>query len=146
MIEGISWEDLRGTEEFTGWFYVVIFTPFILGLLHHVDHIVRGNHVGWPLTAEVNPFTYSLLVYPLLLIGLYVSWFTDLNATNYWVGFFGFTSVLVTYTHTFIEPPADILGPHSNPVIAYLALALMVALSAALILGLVYMVRRRFAS
>jgi hypothetical protein len=142
MLDMVSGEDISESEEFTGWFYVVIFTPFILGLLHHVDHIVRGNHVGWPITAEVNPFTYSLLVYPMLLVGLYMTWFTDRKTTNYWIGFFGFSSILVTYTHVFIEPPADILGPRSNPVIAYLALALMIALSAALILGLGYMVRR----
>ena len=35
-----------------------------VGLLHHVDHGVRGNHIGWPFSPAVTPFTVSLLVYP----------------------------------------------------------------------------------
>lgn len=46
-------------------FYLFVLIPTVLGIAHHVDHIIRGNHVGWPITAEVNPFTYSLAVYPL---------------------------------------------------------------------------------
>ena len=36
----------------------------LLGLGHHVDHVLR-DATGWPLPGHaVNPFTYSLLVYP----------------------------------------------------------------------------------
>ncbi|MDQ3809604.1 MAG: hypothetical protein M3336_04875 [Chloroflexota bacterium] len=44
-----------------------------LGALHHLDHIVRANHVGWPVVPQVTPFTFSLLVYPLLLVGAYLT-------------------------------------------------------------------------
>ena len=36
-------------------------------VLHHADHVIRGNHSGWPFEAEVTPFTYSLLIYALAL-------------------------------------------------------------------------------
>ena len=42
-------------------------------LLHHADHVVRGSHSGWPFEAEVTPFTYSLLVYALVLPGIYLT-------------------------------------------------------------------------
>lgn len=38
-----------------------------LGILHHTDHVLRFDHSGWPFRAEASPFTYSLVVYPLLL-------------------------------------------------------------------------------
>ena len=47
------------TEEtnLTRLFCVFVLLPTVLGAAHHIDHIVRGNHVGWPITPEVNPFT-----------------------------------------------------------------------------------------
>jgi hypothetical protein len=36
----------------------------------HVDHVVRHNAVGWPLTDQVNAFTASLGVYPVIAAGL----------------------------------------------------------------------------
>jgi hypothetical protein len=45
----------------------------VFGVLHHVDHVVRGNHSGWPFREEVTPFTFSLLVYALLLPGVYMN-------------------------------------------------------------------------
>ncbi|HEX2742046.1 MAG TPA: hypothetical protein VHM69_16515, partial [Rubrobacter sp.] len=34
----------------------------IFSVLHHTDHVIRGNHSGWPFQAEVTPFTFSLLI------------------------------------------------------------------------------------
>jgi hypothetical protein len=47
-----------------------------MSLGHHLDHLIRGNAVGWPVTEEVNAFTASLVVYPIIIIGLllYRSW------------------------------------------------------------------------
>jgi hypothetical protein len=45
----------------------------VFGVLHHVDHVVRGNHSGWPFQAEVTPFTFSLLIYALILPGIYMT-------------------------------------------------------------------------
>lgn len=46
------------------------FLAAFMALGHHVDHVIRGNNVGWPITDEVNAFTYSLVIYPLILVGL----------------------------------------------------------------------------
>jgi hypothetical protein len=42
-----------------------------LGVLHHIDHVLRFDHSGWPFRDIVTPFTFSLLVYPLLALGLF---------------------------------------------------------------------------
>ncbi|HEY9421696.1 MAG TPA: hypothetical protein VIW92_09800, partial [Thermoanaerobaculia bacterium] len=44
--------------------------PLVFAALHHVEHVIRGTHVGWPVIAEVTPFTFSLVVYPILLLGM----------------------------------------------------------------------------
>ena len=41
-----------------------------LSLGHHLDHLLRHNAVGWPLTSEANAFTASLMVYPIIAAGL----------------------------------------------------------------------------
>ncbi|MEO3869495.1 hypothetical protein ABGB18_11740 [Nonomuraea sp. B12E4] len=51
-----------------------------LGLIHHVDHALRWDHSGWPIRGDthvpgagiVTPFTYSLLIYPVLLSMFFV--------------------------------------------------------------------------
>jgi hypothetical protein len=45
----------------------ILFAIIIVGLIHHTDHVLRFDHSGWPFRAEVNPFTFSLLAYPILL-------------------------------------------------------------------------------
>jgi len=45
----------------------------LFGVMHHADHVVRGNHSGWPFQAEVTPFTFSLLIYALILPGVYLT-------------------------------------------------------------------------
>lgn len=45
----------------------------VFSVLHHADHVIRGSHSGWPFGAEVTPFTYSLLVYALILPGIYLT-------------------------------------------------------------------------
>ncbi len=41
-----------------------------VGLLHHIDHVLRVDHSGWPFRADVTPFSYSLVAYPVLLFAL----------------------------------------------------------------------------
>jgi len=31
-------------------FYLFVFLPILLSAGHHVDHVVRGSHVGWAVT------------------------------------------------------------------------------------------------
>ena len=45
----------------------------VFGLMHHADHVIRGNHSGYPFQAEVTPFTFSLLIYALILPGIYLT-------------------------------------------------------------------------
>jgi hypothetical protein len=51
----------------------LILIALLLAVGHHLDHIIRGNHVGWPLTAQINACTVSLIIYPLILTGLALS-------------------------------------------------------------------------
>lgn len=37
-----------------------------LAVLHHLDHVLRVDHAGWPSRSEVTPLTYSLLLYVIL--------------------------------------------------------------------------------
>lgn len=43
-----------------------------LSTTHHLDHVLRGA-TGWPLTPDVNPFSYSLGIYPAMAAGLVLS-------------------------------------------------------------------------
>jgi hypothetical protein len=37
--------------------YELTWLALALSLGHHLDHLIRGNAVGWPVTEEVNAFT-----------------------------------------------------------------------------------------
>ena len=121
-------------------FYLFVLVPTVLGAAHHVDHIVRGNHVGWPITPEVNPFTYSLAIYPLLAISLYLTLTRRVEA-GYWAGFFAFSAGMLAYFHVSpwaVEPPQDVMVPYANPVVGYLAFGIVLALIASVVVGSVY--------
>jgi hypothetical protein len=107
-----------------------------LVFFHHVDHVVRGNHSGWPFEEVVTPFTFSLLIYALLLPGLYMTWRGRLIA-GYWL----FTAVvliaLVISVHFVGEdreaPIRDIYAVYENPVVGFLALTDLTVLIASLV-------------
>jgi hypothetical protein len=120
------------------WLFVVI--PTVLGAAHHVDHIIRGNHVGWPITAHVNPFTYSLAIYPMLAISLYLTVSRRVDA-RYWAGFFAFSAAMLAYFHISpwaVEPPQDVMVPYENPLFGYLAFGIVLALIASVVVGSAY--------
>ena len=121
-------------------FYLFVLIPTVLGASHHVDHIIRGNHVGWPLTPHVNPFTYSLAIYPLLAISLYLT-VTRRADARYWAGFFAFSAGMLAYFHISpwaVEPPQDVIVPYSNPVFGYFAFGILLALIASVVIGSAY--------
>lgn len=135
-------EDKLPTDEtsLTRAFYLFVLVPTILGAAHHIDHIIRGNHVGWPITPEVNPFTYSLAIYPLLAISLYLSVTRRVEA-RYWAGFFAFSAGMLAYFHISpwaVEPPQDVMVPYANPVVGYLAFGIVLALIGSVVIGSVY--------
>lgn len=77
----------------------------LLGILHHVDHVLRGDHSGWPFRSEVTAFTFTLLIYPLLVFAWRVRRKPGLRA-----GAIGVVAAFVLLAHTLIEPPQQIYG------------------------------------
>jgi len=112
----------------------------LLGLAHHVDHVIRGNHVGWPVTAQVNPFTYSLVVYPLIAVGVYLT-VTGRASNRYWAVFFAFSTGMLAFFHLSpwaIEPPGDVILPYASPAVGYAAFGVLLALVASVTAGSLY--------
>ncbi|WP_310397738.1 hypothetical protein [Hymenobacter sp.] len=73
-----------------------------LAVVHHVDHVLRVDHSGWPFLPRASPFTYSLAVYPVFLVIL-------LARDKPWVRVVG-TALLflaATLTHLTVEPLRD---------------------------------------
>lgn len=115
----------------------------VLSLGHHVDHVLRGNHLGWPLTDPVTPFTYSLAVYPFIVLGLYLS-LTNKVGPGYWLLLSGPGALFLAATHLgpmALEPPSDIINAYSTPLIGWLAFAWMLSLVAVLVAMFVYEIR-----
>lgn len=110
--------------------YVLIAVPTLLGIVHHIDHVIRGNHVGWPVTPGVNSFTYSLVIYPVIGVGLYLT-VTDRVGVRYWVGTAALGTGMLWFFHLSpwaVEPPVDVILPYANPVVGYTAFAVVIAL------------------
>jgi hypothetical protein len=133
--------DLPTTDtNLTPAFYLFVVVPTVLGAAHHVDHVVRGTHVGWPITPEVTPFTYSLAIYPLLALSLFLSLTKRVDA-RYWAGFFAFSAAMLAYFHVSpwaVEPPRDVMLPYENPLVGYLAFAIVLALIGSVVVGSAY--------
>lgn len=115
----------------------------VLSAAHHVDHLIRGV-TGWPLTGGVNPFTYSLLVYPAIAIGLLLTARGHVGA-RFWSAFAGAGAVFVIAVH--LGPQAgdavqEIPGQYGSPLAAALALTLLVAFVAVLVITSAYEGRR----
>ena len=114
------------------WLLVALATLFGFG--HHVDHLIRGNHVGWPVSAAVTPFTYSLAVYPLIALGAALARRGRVGA-GYWAILSAAGLLFVGALHFgpfAVEPPADILGPYRSRVAGWLALGWLVLFLAVL--------------
>ena len=100
------------------WIFLTLFSMLLFGGLHHVDHLVRGNHVGWPAVSDINPFTYSLAAYPLFALGLAL-----MTRGRVWAGywfFYGLMALALIGTTHFIppfiaEPIRDIYLPYLDP-------------------------------
>jgi hypothetical protein len=104
----------------------------VFGFMHHVDHVVRGNHSGWPFEQAITPFTFSLLIYALLLPGLYLTAKGRLMP-RYWL----FTAVvglaLVVWVHfvptgDYEAPIDDIYAVYGSPLAGLFALVVLVGL------------------
>jgi hypothetical protein len=76
-----------------------------LGILHHIDHVLRGDHAGWPFRPEVTAFTFTLLIYPILAVAWKMRARPRIRA-----GLIGVVAAFVLVAHTLIEPPQQIYG------------------------------------
>jgi hypothetical protein len=114
--------------------YGLIFLAMFMSLGHHIDNVIRGNHVGWPLTSEVTPFTYSLVVYPLILLGLYL-YASNRVGPDFWAIHFGPAAV---------EPPADIINLYEPRIVGWLAFGWLAVFIAVLLGTCIYELRSWF--
>jgi len=121
-----------GLTKFRIWLLVAAGCTTAFGSMHHVDHVVRGNHSGWPFEQAITPFTFSLLIYALLLPGLYLTAKGRLMA-GYWL----FTAVvglaLVVWVHfiptgDYEAPIEDIYAIYGSPLAGLLAVVVLAGL------------------
>ncbi len=118
----------------------LIYLAAIFSLGHHVDHAVRGNHIGWPLSDSVTPFTYSLAVYPLIILGLYLS-LTQKVGAGYWMLLSGSGVLFLSAVHfgpMALEPPGDIANQYDTPLLGWGALAWLLTFIAVLAIMFVH--------
>ena len=135
-------ETERSTGRLTPRAYLLFALATLFGLAHHADHVVRGNHVGWPITPEVNPFTYSLAIYPLVVAGLVFS-VTGRAGARYWSVVMTLGGGMLVFFHLSpwaVEPPGDVILPYVDPLWGYVAFAVLLLLIGVVFVGAGYSV------
>ena len=123
--------------------YALIAAALVLSIGHHVDHVIRGNHVGWPITAEVNAFTFSLGIYPVILTGLLLDR-AGVIGPGLWIFLSGGGALFLAGIHFgpwAIEPPEDIIGLYDPPLLGWVAFAWLLGLVGVLVAATVYEAR-----
>jgi len=103
--------------------YRLTWLALALSLGHHLDHLIRGNAVGWPVTDQVNAFTASLVVYPIIATGL-VLYRAGRVGPGFWALVSGGGAVFVSVVHfgpAAVEPPELILDHYDTPILGWLA-------------------------
>lgn len=114
-----------------------------MSLGHHVDHVIRGNAVGWPLTSEVNAFTISLGIYPVLATGLLLTW-RGWVGPGFWALLSGGGAAFVSAVHfgpLAVEPPELIHAGHGSAAAGWVAFAWLIGFVGVLIITSVYETR-----
>ena len=120
--------------------YILTFIAMFMSAGHHIDHIIRGNHVGWPITPEVNAFTFSLAIYPAILLGLWL-YATGSVGPGFMVFLSGGGAIFLTVIHfgpTAIEPPHDIIDLYEPRAVGWLAFGWLLALVGVLVVTSLY--------
>src|SRR5512132_2203908 len=123
--------------------YRLTWLALVLSLGHHLDHLLRGNAVGWPVTEEVNAFTYSLVVYPVIATGLLL-YRTGRVGPGFWALVSGGGAVFVAAVHfgpAAVEPPQLILGHYDPPILGWLAFTWLATFVAVLAITCLYETR-----
>jgi hypothetical protein len=96
--------------------YQLTYLAAALSLGHHLDHLIRHNAVGWPLTDQINAFTISLVVYPIIAGGLLL-YRAGRVGPGYWALVSGGGAVFVSAVHfgpSAVEPPEMMLGGYAH--------------------------------
>lgn len=112
----------------------------LLSVGHHIDHVLRGNHVGWPLNGEVTPFTFSFGFYPIILLG-FALYRTGRIGPWFWAVTAGAGALFVGLTHFgpfALEPAADIIPLYSSAVFGWAAFGWLITFVAVLSLLALY--------
>ena len=132
------------------WLLIAATGTTVFAIMHHTDHVVRGNHSGWPFEEAVTPFTFSLLIYALLLPGLYLTTKGRLMA-GYWL----FTAVvglaLVVWVHfvptgDYEAPIEDIYAVYGSPLAGLFALVVLTGLVSSLVALVIVAIQGRRAA
>jgi hypothetical protein len=99
-----------------------------------------------PLTEHLTPFTYSLGVYPLILLGLYL-YASGRVGPGYWALLSGSGALFVAWIHfgpAVVEPPADIINLYEPRIIGWLAFLWLVVFVMVLVAMCLYELRSWF--
>ena len=123
--------------------YRLTWLALALSLGHHLDHLIRHNAVGWPLTDEVNAFTASLIVYPIIATGLLL-YHAGRVGPGFWALVSGGGAVFVAAVHfgpAAVEPPELILDHYQLPILGWLAFGWLVAFVTVLAITCMYETR-----
>jgi hypothetical protein len=123
--------------------YRLTWLALVMSLGHHLDHLIRGNAVGWPVTEEVNAFTASLVVYPIIITGLLL-YRAGRVGSGFWALVSGGGAVFVSAVHfgpSAVEPPELILDHYQPPALGWLAFAWLVTFVTVLAITCVYETR-----
>ncbi len=126
-----------------GALYGLIYAALVLAIGHHVDHVIRGNQVGWPVTGEINAFTYSLGIYPAIITGLLL-YRRGIVGPGFWIFLSGGGAAFLAAIHFgpwAIEPPQDIIGPYEPAILGWLAFGWLLALVGVLVASTAYELR-----
>ncbi len=119
------------------WLLIAAAGTTVFAIMHHTDHVVRGNHSGWPFEEAVTPFTFSLLIYALLLPGLYLTAKGRLMA-RYWLLTAVVGLALVVWVHfvptgDYEAPIEDIYAVYGSPLAGLFALVVLTGLVSSLV-------------
>ena len=123
--------------------YRLTYLAAAMSLGHHLDHVIRHNAVGWPLTGQVNAFTISLGIYPVIATGLLL-YRAGRVGPGFWALVSGGGAAFVSAVHfspSAVEPPELILDHYDPPILGWLAFTWLVSFAAVLAITSLYETR-----
>ncbi len=134
----------RDESQATTRLHALVLLTTLLTLGHHVDHVVRGNHSGWPFQDHLSPFTFSLLVYPVVAFGLYLAR-KGRAGPSFWAVVWGAMTLVAAAVHLPLsdeaETPGAIIDPYASPAVGWFWFLWLLATVAAALTTTVYAVR-----